>query len=57
MFKREAEIVDEMFVARLDTYNLKVGGDGGWDFCNKNGKRVSIENQTCDKKARSQKAQ
>jgi len=44
MYKRENEIVDEEFVARLDTYNLKVGGDGGWDFCNSTGKRVSIEN-------------
>ena len=57
MFKREAEIVDEEFVARLDTYNLKVGGDGGWDFCNATGKRVSIENQKCDIKARTEKAQ
>jgi len=56
MFKREAEIVDEEFVARLDTYNLKVGGDGGWDFCNATGKRVSIENQKCDIKARTEKA-
>lgn len=49
MFLKETEIVDEEFVARLDTYNLKVGGDGGWDFCNLNGKRISIENQNKDK--------
>lgn len=36
MNEKEAEIVDEEFVARLDTYNVKLGGQGGWDFCNKN---------------------
>ena len=36
MNQKEAEIVDEEFVARLDTYNVKLGGQGGWDFCNKN---------------------
>lgn len=32
----EGEIVDEEFVARLDTYNLKVGGEGGWEYINNN---------------------
>lgn len=36
MNQKEAEIVDEEFVARLDTYNVKLGGQGGWDFCNNN---------------------
>lgn len=36
MNQKEAEIVDEEFIARLDTYNIKLGGQGGWDFCNKN---------------------
>jgi group I intron endonuclease len=36
MNRREAEIVDEEFIARQDTYNIKLGGNGGWDFINKN---------------------
>ena len=28
-FCREAEVVDEIFVRRRDTYNIKVGGKGG----------------------------
>lgn len=29
-YKKEAEIVDESFVKRGDTYNLTIGGNGGW---------------------------
>jgi len=29
MDKLEADIVDDAFVARLDTYNIKLGGQGG----------------------------
>ena len=31
MFKKEIEIVTADFVLREDTYNLKQGGNGGWD--------------------------
>lgn len=30
MNQKEADIVDEEFVARPDTYNIKIGGGGGW---------------------------
>lgn len=38
MFTREREVVTEDFVARPDTYNTKVGGEGGWDFVNASGR-------------------
>jgi hypothetical protein len=36
MNQKEADIVDEDFVMRDDTYNLKLGGQGGWDYILKN---------------------
>lgn len=54
MFAYEAQIVDEAFVARRDTYNLKVGGEGSYDFINKNGlgTPVSVLNTARLKKLR-----
>lgn len=42
MNKIEAEIVNEDFIARDDVYNIKLGGDGGWDYSNKNLKNNGI---------------
>jgi hypothetical protein len=51
MFAREKEIVTEEFLLREDTYNLRRGGHGGWEYINKN-----VINGFCDievaKKAR-----
>ena len=36
MFTREKEIVNEQFLGRSDVYNLRCGGNGGFDYINKN---------------------
>lgn len=43
MFECEAKFVDHDWVSRRDTYNLKIGGEGGWDYINKNGIRWTNE--------------
>lgn len=42
MFEKEAELVNASFVARADTYNLKIGGFGGWDHINSSDKKSEI---------------
>lgn len=37
MDRKEAELVDEEYLKFCKTYNLKQGGDGGWDYINENG--------------------
>ena len=37
MYAREKEIVNDEFLLREDTYNLRRGGTGGFDYINKSG--------------------
>jgi hypothetical protein len=39
MYAKEAEIVNEDFLATENTYNLKIGGFGGWDYINRDPSR------------------
>jgi hypothetical protein len=47
MNRKEADIVDEDFVARDDTYNIKLGGQGGFDYVHRN--RKSLMTDSCRK--------
>lgn len=37
MYAKEAELVNEDFLAEANTYNLRVGGSGGWGYVNDSG--------------------
>lgn len=41
----EKMVVTEEFCKRDDVYNIKVGGEGGWDYVNISGKAVSLKQQ------------
>ena len=45
MYAREKEVVHEEFLNRDDTYNLRRGGYGGFDYINKTGKNVDLTEQ------------
>jgi hypothetical protein len=45
MFAKEAEIVTKDFLAEENTYNLKVGGFGGFDYINKDADKLSLRNR------------
>jgi len=45
MFRREKEVVTDEFLSRSDTYNLRRGGNGGFDYINKIGANVVLSEQ------------
>ena len=48
----EKMVVTEEFCAREDVYNIKVGGEGGWEYINNtlhlNGNKMFVKNMIKD---------
>ena len=40
MYQKEAELVNEEMISLSNTYNVKIGGFGGWDYINSNQKNL-----------------
>jgi hypothetical protein len=49
MYAREKELVTDEFLLREDTYNLRRGGTGGFDFINKNALNHNATPTGCSK--------
>lgn len=43
MYQKENEIVNEEFLTKENTYNLKVGGFGGFDYINSNKMNAGVQ--------------
>lgn len=43
MYAKEAELVNEEFISEHNTYNVKIGGFGGWDYVNDNPEKFLTE--------------
>ena len=50
MFRKEAEIVDKLFIESDETYNLLIGGCGGFEHINSTGKNMYGKNGENGKK-------
>lgn len=42
MNRKEAELVNQEFIDRDDTYNIILGGDGGWSYVNEHGLNAGV---------------
>lgn len=45
MFRKEAELVNEDYLSDGNTYNLKIGGEGGFQYINSNQKILTRRNR------------